>query len=403
MIYLDAAATSSIKPQPVIGAVVNALRSGVGNCGRGVNEASLKSARIVAETRSKAAEFFNFPKPECIVFTSNATDSLNIAIKGLIKAGSKVVTSQSEHNSVLRPLFFLKNNGVNVCFSPLCSDGVIDYEQLEQHILQDSDFLVLTIASNVTGNLTDLKKVGQILKSVEKKTGKRPIFIADASQAAGSIKINAQNFDGNNSKIDVLCCPGHKSLLAPQGTGLLCVMPNIKIKGQKQGGTGFDSFNLEQPEKMPALLEAGTLNTHGIAGLNAAFDFINHLGIENITLHEQVLSQRFYNGIKKLNERKNAKQIMLYGDFSHNKSGLLCKRAPIISLNIDDLDAAEVSDILSYDFEIATRAGAHCAPMVHQFFKTENQGMVRFSFNYFTTADDIDKALAALEIISAEK
>lgn len=402
MIYLDSAATSNIKPKSVIDAVLNSLTNGCGNCGRGVNQAALKSSHIVQNARTIAAEFTGFPNPSCIAFTANSTEALNIAINGTVKKNQTVVTTESEHNSVLRPLFFQKNIGTKIQIAPLTTNGGIDYEALRSYLLQGADILVLTLASNVTGNLTDLSKVASILNETEAKTGRRPIFIADASQTAGAFSINASDIDGKGCKIDILCCTGHKSLFGPQGTGFIGVMPGITVAPLLRGGTGFDSFNLNQPEKMPTVLEAGTLNVHGITGLLEGIQFIKKTGLAQIRKHEMEITQQFYDGIQKINSKYQTKPITLYGDFSCGKEGNLKDRAPIVSLNIENNDSSEISDILSFDYGIATRAGAHCAPLVHKHFHTEDQGMVRFSFNWFTTAKDINAALEAIKSITDE-
>lgn len=399
MIYLDAAATSSIKPQNVTDAVTKALTGGCGNCGRGVNDASLKASHLIQNARDTIAHFFGFPSASCIAFTANSTEALNIAINGTLKKGDTVVTTEAEHNSVVRPLFFQKNIGVNIKITPLTADGAIDYEKLRNLLLQGADALVMTLASNVTGNVTDLPRTASILRETALKTGKHPLFIADASQTAGAFELNASDFDGKGSRIDILCCTGHKSLYGPQGTGCICVMPDIHVEPLLRGGTGFDSFNTDQPQKMPALLEAGTLNAHGIAGLAAGIQYIEEISIQKIREHEMELTQQFFDGIQKINSQYEVPPVTLYGDFSCQTDGKLKDRAPIVSLNIGNRDAAEISDMLSFDYGIATRSGAHCAPLVHKHFHTERQGMVRFSFNWFTTKNDIQAALDALEDI----
>jgi len=391
MIYLDTAATTIQKPQNVIDAVVHALTSGTGNCGRGTNEAALSASRTVYDCREKAARFFGFPSPACIAFTSNSTEALNTAVLGILQPGDHAVTTAAEHNSVLRPLYFEKKNGIRLDIAPIGTTGQLNYRALEKLVTGNTKAVVITLASNVTGNLTDLAALGAVIRHAgTSQDGSRPLLIADASQTAGSFPLNAMDIDGHGTRIDILCFTGHKALMGPQGTGGICVMPDIKVSPLKRGGSGIQSFNPDHPDIMPTALEAGTLNTHGLAGLDAAFTYIEQTGITAIRHHEQELTQRFYDSIR------NIPGIRLYGDFSTDSSGMLLQRAPIISLNIGNTDSAEICDILSSDYGIATRAGAHCAPLVHKSFGTTEQGMVRFSFGWFTTPEDIDAAAAAL-------
>jgi len=399
MIYLDNAATTVQKPQCVIDAVTTALTSGTGNCGRGMNKASLEAGRTVYGCREAVARLFGFPAPVCISFTSNSTEALNTAIMGLIDPsvpGQQVVTTAAEHNSVLRPLYFQKNNGVRLDIAPIGADGVINYRALEKLLSEHTRALVITMASNVTGNITDFTAVGAMLRRLHERTGHKPLLILDASQAAGSLSINAADLDGQGTRADVLCFTGHKSLMGPQGTGGICVMPDITVRPLKRGGSGIRSFDKEHPSVMPEALEAGTLNTHGLAGLSAAVSYIQQEGIDAIHAHEQKLTQLFYDGVRHI------PGIRLYGDFRTDSAGKLYDRAPIVSLNIGDTDSAEVSDILSTEYGIATRAGAHCAPLVHKSFGTEAQGMVRFSFGWFTTEQDIAAAVNALAEIQKD-
>jgi cysteine desulfurase family protein len=396
MIYLDNAATTARKPQSVIDAVTRAMTGSVGNSGRGANEASLAAARMVYTCREQLARLFGFPSPACIAFTSNSTEALNTAIMGTLSAGDHVVTTVEEHNSVLRPLYFLKRNETRVDFVPIDKKGIINYRAMAKLVTPDTKAVVITHASNVTGNITDLAQIGGILRSVQGipgTSGPHPLLIVDASQTAGSIGINAADIDGYGTKIDILCFTGHKALMGPQGTGGICVMPDVKVRPLKRGGSGIHSYDEDQPAAMPTVLEAGTLNAHGIAGLSAAVKFIEETGLEKIRIHEQRLTQRFYEGAGKIPD------IRIYGDFSYGKDGRLLPRAPVVSINLGTMDSAELCDILSEEYGIATRAGAHCAPLVHKSFDTVNQGMVRFSFSLFTTSDDIDRALAALAAI----
>ncbi|MCI1208823.1 MAG: aminotransferase class V-fold PLP-dependent enzyme [Treponema sp.] len=395
MIYLDNAATSNKKPQCVIDAVVQALTEGIGNSGRGTSEAALEASRIVYRARKQTAGLFGFPDPSCVAFTSNSTEALNTAIMGTLSPGDRVVTTAAEHNSVLRPLFFQKNNGVQLDIVPLDENGVIRYDSLKGAVTADTKAVVITQASNVTGNYTDLAAVSTIIRNAA-RNGRRPLLIVDASQTAGSFAINAADTDGQGGRIDILCFTGHKALMGPQGTGGICVMPDIHVRPLKRGGSGILSFEPDQPDSMPVRLEAGTMNVHGLAGLAAAVDFIKTTGLKKIRTHEQNLLEQFYETVAPL------PGIRIYGDFHKTAGGHLNERAPVISLNLGNHDAAKISDILFDEYGIATRAGAHCAPLVHRHFGTVSQGMVRFSFGWFTTEQEISAAAAALETIQKD-
>ncbi len=267
MIYLDNAATTMKKPYVVIEAVVNALSS-MGNAGRGVHEASLGASRTIFETRQKLNALFHGENPTQIVFTANSTESLNIAIKGILQAGEHVIATELEHNSVLRPLYEMEQRGVELSFVKSDSYGCIDYKDFETLIRKNTKAIVCTHGSNLTGNLIDIRKVGAIAK----KYGL--LFVVDASQTAGVFPIDVQEMG-----IDILCFTGNKGLLGPQGTGGMYVRPNVQVKSLLSGGSGVQTYSKTHPSEMPTALEAGTLNAHGIAGLNAALDYINEIGM----------------------------------------------------------------------------------------------------------------------------
>ena len=321
MIYLDNAATTLHKPPEVAEAVKNAILT-AGNASRGAHGVSLSASRMVFETRSRLAKLFGCPRADHVVFTANSTEALNIAIYGLFSSGYHVISTDLEHNSVLRPLYDLQTRGVSV------------------------DFVLL---------------------------------VADASQTAGAVPIDMQRMN-----IDVLCFTGHKGLMGPQGTGGLCIRPGVELRPLLRGGTGIHSYDREQPQAYPARLEAGTLNTHGIAGLHAALKFIEKQTVQAIGAHERALMRRFYDGVQDLDG------VTVYGDFSRSE------RAAVVALNIRDYDSAEVADALFADYDIATRAGAHCAPRMHEALGTVQQGAVRFSFSYFNTENEVDTAIAAV-------
>ncbi|MBQ7743580.1 MAG: aminotransferase class V-fold PLP-dependent enzyme [Lachnospiraceae bacterium] len=381
MIYLDNAATTLHKPDVVIDAVVKAMKT-QGNASRGAHGATLSASRVVYDARVKIAKFFNFDKPSNVIFTCNSTEALNIAINGIIKAGDKVVSTDTEHNSVLRPLYHLqKTKNIDLQFVKADGKGVLSLDDFERIVDKDTKVVVVNHASNLTGNVNDIKSIGEIAH----KNG--AIFIVDGSQSAGTMKVDVKDLG-----IDVYCFTGHKGLFGPQGTGGLLVKDGIEIDAWKRGGSGVKTYNEDQPKEYPTRLEAGTLNSHGIAGLSAAIDYINEIGVENIHKKEVELTKYFYGAVTKIDG------VKVYGDFSWENPLL---HAAIVSLNVKDYDSGEVSDALSNDYGIATRPGAHCAPRLHIALGTKYQGAVRFSFSYYTTYEELDAAINALREIAS--
>lgn len=376
MIYLDSSATSFLKPPQVAEAVFRSFNT-IGNAGRGAHAPTLNASRLIYDTREKLAALFGTPDPSRIAFTCNATEALNIAIHGAIHPGEHVITTACEHNSVLRPLYLKEKEGTELTIIPADKKGRIRYDLLESSVKSNTSAIVLTHASNLSGNVTDLAFVSNFAK----KHGL--LLIVDASQTAGSLPINAVKMG-----IDILCFTGHKGLFGPQGTGGLYVREGLTLSPLKSGGSGIHSFDRQHPTDMPTALEAGTLNGHGIAGLNAGLDYILSTGVKNIHAKEISLARRFVNGISDISDLK------LYGDIDAPL------RTPIISLNIDNMSSASVSDILWEDYEICVRAGAHCAPLMHKTFGTEKQGAVRFSFSCFNTEAEIDTAIQAMHEIA---
>ena len=372
MIYFDNAATTMVKPRCVIEAVTQAMQH-MGNSGRGTHGASLGAARTIYDTRKLLADFFNAEKATRIAFTANSTESLNIAIKGLFASGDHVISTVLEHNSVLRPLYELEKKGVRVTYAECDEKGAIRPEDILKYVDSSTRGIVCTHASNLTGNMIDIARVGAAARAAG------IIFVVDASQTAGVIPIDVQEMN-----IDVLCFTGHKGLLGPQGTGGLYVREGVEIRPLLSGGSGVQTYSREHPREMPTALEAGTLNGHGIAGLHAAVEYIMETGIDNIRSAERELMLRFYNGAKEI------PGVRIYGDFDTEE------RCPIVTLNLRDYDSGEVSDELAFGYEIATRPGGHCAPMMHRALGTVSQGAVRFSFSSFNTADEVDTALDAL-------
>ena len=308
-------------------------------------------------------------------FTPNSTVALNTAINGVVRPGDRVVTTVLEHNSVLRPLNRLAaERGVTVEHAGCDVSGALDYDELERLVTPGTRAVVVTQASNVTGNAVDVARVAAVAHAAG------ALVIVDASQSAGTAHIDMQAMG-----LDVVCFTGHKGLMGPQGTGGLAVAEGIDVAPWAMGGTGVHSFDPLQPLEWPTRLEAGTLNGHGIAGLSAGLDFIEARGgVEAIAAHERSLAERFLAGAREI------PGIVLYGAFDQPV------RSAIVSLNVGDIDSAEISDALMQGWGIATRPGAQCAPLMHRALGTERQGVVRFSFGYFNTDEDVDTAIDAL-------
>ena len=374
MIYLDNAATTMHKPQTVIDAVTQAMCS-LGNAGRGATSGALDAARTIHGCRAKLARLLGCPRADHVCFTPNSTAALNTAINGVVRPGDRVVTTVLEHNSVLRPLNRLAaEQGVTVEHTGCDVNGVLNYDELERLVTPGTRAVVVTHASNVTGNAVDIARVAAMAHAAG------AFVIVDASQSAGTAHIDMQAMG-----LDVVCFTGHKGLMGPQGTGGLAVAEGIDVAPWAMGGTGVHSFDALQPLEWPTRLEAGTLNGHGIAGLSAGLDFIEAQGgVEAIAAHERSLAERFLAGVREISG------IKLYGAFEQPV------RSAIVSLNVGDIDSAEISDALMQGWGIATRPGAHWAPLMHRALGTERQGIVRFSLGYFNTTEEVDTAIDAL-------
>ena len=379
MIYFDNAATTLRKPRCVIEAVTEAMGS-MGNSGRGVHSGALSAARTIYDTRAALAKLFGAEGPERIAFTANSTEALNMAIKGLLAPGDHVITTALEHNSVLRPLYELEDRGMELTILPADTLGNICCEDFEKEIRPTTRAIVTTHGSNLTGNLLDIEKIGSIARA------HGLTYIVDASQTAGVFDIDVQRMN-----IDILCFTGHKGLLGPQGTGGLYVREGIEIRPLLSGGSGVQTYLRSHPPQMPTVLEAGTLNGHGIAGLGAAVKYLQETGLDTIRQKEQALMRVFYEAVRQI------PGITVYGDFSS------MERCAIVSLNVRDYDSGEVSDALSESYGIATRPGAHCAPLMHRALGTVDQGAVRFSFSHFNTEEEIKIAVSALQELAQEE
>lgn len=379
MIYLDNAATTLKKPECVKKAVCRAMDT-MGNSGRGAWGPSLLASREIYGVREKVAEFFGAGDPEQVVFTQNATEALNMVISGLIEKGDHVITTQADHNSVLRPLYRKEKEGAQLTILKADEKGNISLEELEASVRENTKALICTHGSNVTGNLLPIEEMGKICRE------HNIFFILDGAQTAGLWPIHMEK-----QGIHGLCFTGHKGLMGPQGTGGLCLSPQVELPPFKVGGSGIRSFDRDHPGVMPEALEAGTLNGHGIAGLGAALAHIRQIGMEEIRAHESRLLKVFYHRVKGL------PGIRVYGDFSS------WERLAVISLSIEGYHAKEAGDILGEEYHIAVRAGAHCAPLMHQALGTGEFGTIRFSFSWFNTVEEAEEAAKAVEDMALQR
>ncbi|MGH7739077.1 MAG: aminotransferase class V-fold PLP-dependent enzyme [bacterium] len=379
-IYLDCAATSRRKPPQVLRALVDyASRVGVSH-GRGAYGKGIAANEMVYGTRAALAKLFGVSRSDRIIFTKNVTEAINTALKGFLKQGDHVVLSGLEHNAVIRPLNRLKAvRGVEYSLVNPNAHGRLNPYDFEKALTPRTRLVCLTHASNVTGNLGPVAEVGNIC-------AKKGIpFLVDAAQTAGAVPLHMEGM-----KIDFLAFTGHKSLMGPPGTGGLIVSPRINLDSFIEGGTGSNSDQEIQPGQWPDKFESGTQNYWGLAGLKAAVEFVLKTSVQKIRRQEEALTGQF------LKEAQKIRGVRLYGLPGESTVG----RVAVVSLNVEGRDPAEVGYELDERFGIMTRAGLHCAPLAHRAIGTYPTGTVRFSFGYYNTSGEIEKALTALKIIS---
>ena len=380
MIYLDNAATSWPKPESVYQAMDRFLKKEGGNPGRGGHSMALAAERVIEEARVLMARFIDAPEKDRIIFTLNCTDALNLGLKGLLKPGDHVITSQIGHNSLARPLRRLEQQGIKVTRIPPSEDGFISPEEIEGAITRETKLVVVTHASNVNGVIQPIEEYGAIVR----KHGR--IFMVDAAQTAGRYPIDVQASD-----IDLLAFSGHKGLLGPPGTGVLYLSDRVELDTLREGGTGTNSELEEQPVALPYRYESGTPNTVGIAGLSAGLKYILNEGIERIRDHEQSLLEQLLEGLSQI------PGVTLYKP--KDKS----EKVSILSFNLTEWNPGEVGAILDQAFDIKVRTGLHCAPAAHKTFGTYPLGTIRLSPGYFNTAKEIDLTLQSLKEIAKAK
>lgn len=373
MIYLDNGATTFPKPKVVTDKIMECSLGYAGNPGRSGHKLAMKMDLEIYETREKICKLINGTEVLNVIFTFNATDSLNLAIKGVLEEGDHVITTSMEHNSVLRPLNKLRKDG-KIELSIVYADdkGYIDPQKIFEALTPNTKMIVTTHMSNVFGTIVDIKAIGYFCKE------NNILYLVDASQSIGVLDIDVQEMN-----IDLLAFPGHKALFGPMGTGALYIKEGIIVKPLKEGGTGSYSHSIDQPELYPDSLESGTPNGVGIIALGKGIDFINEVGLENIRNHEMSLKNHFIELLK------DNEDVILYGTLDD-------RQGAVVSLNVKDMDSSEISYILSDEFDIYTRPGFHCAPLAHKTMGTEELGAIRFSFGYYNTLEEIDKTVEAL-------
>ena len=377
-IYLDNASTTFPKAPNVASAMADYIT----NCGININRGSYSLAYDVEDTiyttRQRLNTLFNGHDPSHVIFTQNVTMSLNMVIKGLLKAGDHVLVSSMEHNAVMRPLTQLLDKGITFDTIPCDSTGSIQMDSIEPLIRPNTVALIINHASNVCGTIQPLESIGPICKAHNLQ------FIVDAAQTAGVIPI-----DVKACHIDALCFTGHKGLLGPQGIGGIILTKEMAqtLTPLIAGGTGSFSHLETMPTHMPDAFEAGTLNLPGIIGLNEGLDYIESQGMENIHNHELVLTQSFLEGLQSIDG------INIVGKQN------IQDRTAVVSITIDGMDPANIAYELESTYHIMTRVGLHCAPRAHQTLRTYPEGTVRFAFGYANTHKDVESALSALNTI----
>lgn len=376
MIYVDNGATTFPKPKIVTDKIMECSLGYAGNPGRSGHKLAMKMDLEIYETREKICKLINGNEVLNVIFTFNATDSLNLAIKGVLEKGDHVVTTSMEHNSVLRPLNQLRKDGI-IDLSIIYADnkGYIEPQKIFDAVTPNTKMIVTTHMSNVFGTIVDIKSIGEFCRD------NNILYLVDAAQSIGVLDIDVQDMN-----IDLLAFPGHKALFGPMGTGALYIKEGIKVKPLKQGGTGSYSHSIDQPELYPDSLESGTPNGVGIIALGKGIDFINQVGLENIRNHEISLKNHFIDLLK------DDDDIILYGTLDD-------RQGAVVSLNVKNMDSSEVSYILSDEFDIYTRPGFHCAPLAHKSLGTDELGAIRFSFGYFNTIEEVEQCANALKNI----
>ncbi|HHT9128090.1 MAG TPA: aminotransferase class V-fold PLP-dependent enzyme [Candidatus Wujingus californicus] len=381
MIYLDNAATTFPKPEIVYKTMDTFYRTLGANPGRSGHKMAMLAEKEIEDTRSIAAKLFGIKDTNRFIFAFNATDAINMGIKGLLKPGDHAITTYLEHNAVSRALNGLERKKIiTVTKVKNSHDGFIDPDDIKDAITRQTRLIVMVHAPNVLGTIQHIQEIGRIARDND------IIFMVDAAQTAGVYEI-----DVDKQFIDMLAFTGHKGPLGPTGTGGLYVGERVNLEPWREGGTGFEPASLSQPEELPFKLESGTPNTVGIAGLRAGIEFVLSEGIQKIRNHELKLTSKIIQSLK------DDKRFIIYGTTD------ISKKVGILSINVKGFRPAEVGAILDQSFDIAVRPGLHCAPFAHQMFGTFPDGTVRISPGLFNTEDDINQLIKALDKIASEK
>ncbi|MFO7890623.1 MAG: aminotransferase class V-fold PLP-dependent enzyme [bacterium] len=382
MIYLDNAATTYPKPQEVYDFMYEFYQKHGVNPGRSGYDATLQTEEVVYSTRKMLMEFLNGKNPNHLTFSYNASDSLNMIIIGMVEKGDHVVSTNLEHNSVLRPLNVLDRDGIaERSYVPFDKKGYIHPEDIKKAVKKNTKMVIMNHGSNVIGTVQPVAEVGKFCRE------KGIYFAVDASQTAG-----AQNIDIEEMCIDLLAFTGHKCLMGPTGIGGSYIRENIPIKGTRYGGTGVRSAHPYHLDEFPYRMECGTLNVMGVSGLHAGQKWLQKEGVDTIHKREMKLWKKLRDGLDTIDK------VTLYcaeSEENHNA---------VLSFNLDGWEAADVGTMLDVDYNIACRTGLQCAPLVHRQIGTEEiKGTVRFSLGPFTTEEHIDSAIAAVRDIAAIK
>ncbi|WP_151733347.1 aminotransferase class V-fold PLP-dependent enzyme [Paenibacillus tengchongensis] len=374
MVYLDHAATSWPKPPEVAAAMMDALQNSGANAGRGNHSLAVGTGRVLVRARSMLSELFGVTNSQDIAFTHNTTMGLNMAIRGTLQPGDHVISTMTEHNSVRRPLEYLRNKiGIEVDYLQVNRKGQVDLRKLEQAFRPNTRMVICNHSSNLLGSVLPVGQIGDIAKS------RGALFLVDAAQSAGSLEIDVKRMN-----IDLLAFPGHKGLLGPQGTGGLYISPHLDLEPLLFGGTGSQSENSMQPNVRPDRYEAGTQNAVGIAGLLAGLKVIRNLGVQNIHHQEWLQTQQMIEGLSDIPGLR-----LLGPELGEIRTG-------IVSFVIEGEDSAAIAHCLDREYNIAVRAGMHCTPLAHQSADTLESGAVRVSVGVSTTEADIQRLLDAM-------
>ena len=378
MIYLDNAATAFPKPAAVLSQMIQQYARFGGSPGRGGYDLAVQAGDLVDQVREKIARFFKAPESRHVVFANNATDALNLAVQGILKPGDHAVSTRLEHNSVLRQLWHLKDQGrIEYDLAPFHQGGFVDPDELAALIRPNTRLVIVNHASNVLGSIQPLAEIGRVCAE------RQVPLLVDSAQSAGHIPMDMASW-----RASAVAFTGHKALMGPSGIGGLVIAPNLEIGITRFGGTGVDSRSLQHTSSYPHRLEAGTLNILGIMGLSAGLDLLSQEGVENIRQRELLLARRLWDGLAGL------KNIALYGVPPSDR------HVPVIACNVEGKAPLDVGDILDGDFDIAVRTGLHCAPLVHMDIGTGDIGAVRFSIGCHNTVNEIDEAVKAMTRIT---